>query len=163
MLRIAVPNKGVLSEPAAEMLAESGYRQRRTSKDLAVYDPDNDTEFFYLRPRDIAIYVSNGVLDLGITGRDLLLDSETDLVELLPLRFGKAAFYCDAYPEPPGFAEADAGAPGGYYDKTLREFILPYDAVRQGGDALLLGFLQSTYAAAADNAHWDRDALERRD
>ena len=50
MLRIAVPNKGVLSEPAAEMLAESGYRQRRSTKELAVYDPDNDTEFFYLRP-----------------------------------------------------------------------------------------------------------------
>ena len=60
MLRIAVPNKGVLSEPAAEMLAESGYRQRRITKDLAVYDPDSDTEFFYLRPRDIAVYVAAG-------------------------------------------------------------------------------------------------------
>ena len=60
MLRIAVPNKGVLSEPAAEMLAESGYRQRRSTKDLAVYYPDNDTEFFYLRPRDIAVYVAAG-------------------------------------------------------------------------------------------------------
>ena len=60
VLRIAVPNKGVLSEPAAEMLAESGYRQRRSTKDLAVYDPDNDTEFFYLRPRDIAVYVGAG-------------------------------------------------------------------------------------------------------
>jgi len=75
--------------------------------------------------------------------------------------FGEAAFYCYAYPEPPGFADTDAGAPSAYYDKKLREFILPYEAVRQGGDALLLGFLQSTYAAAADNSHWDRDALER--
>jgi hypothetical protein len=74
---------------------------------------------------------------------------------------GKPAFYAYAYPEPPGFAEADPGAEGAYYDKTLREFILPYEAVRQGGNALLLGFLQSTYAAAADNAHWDRKALER--
>src|SRR3712207_9417966 len=70
---IAVPNKGVLSEPAAEMLTESGYRQRRSTKDLAVYDPDSDTEFFYLRPRDIAVYVAAGTLDVGITGRDLLL------------------------------------------------------------------------------------------
>ena len=60
MLRVAVPNKGVLSEPAAAMLAESGYRQRRTTSELAVYDPENDTEFFYLRPRDIAIYVAAG-------------------------------------------------------------------------------------------------------
>ena len=75
MLRIAVPNKGVLSEPAAEMLAESGYRQRRSTKDLAVYDPDNDTEFFYLRPRDIAVYVAAGTLDVGITGRDMLLET----------------------------------------------------------------------------------------
>ena len=64
MLRVAVPNKGVLSEPAAEMLEESGYRQRRSTKDLAVYDPENDTEFFYLRPRDIAIYVAAGTLDV---------------------------------------------------------------------------------------------------
>ena len=75
MLRVAVPNKGVLSEPAAEMLAESGYRQRRSSKDLAVYDPDSDTEFFYLRPRDIALYVAAGTLDVGITGRDMLLET----------------------------------------------------------------------------------------
>lgn len=76
--------------------------------------------------------------------------------------FGEPAFYCYAYPEPPGFAEADAGAPGAYYSKTLREFILPYEAVRQsGGDALLLRFLQSTYAAAADKGRWDRQALER--
>ena len=75
MLRIAVPNKGVLSEPAAEMLAESGYRQRRSTKDLAVYDPENDTEFFYLRPRDIAVYVAAGTLDVGITGRDMLLET----------------------------------------------------------------------------------------
>ena len=75
MLRVAVPNKGVLSEPAAEMLAESGYRQRRSTKDLAVYDPENDTEFFYLRPRDIAVYVAAGTLDVGITGRDMLLET----------------------------------------------------------------------------------------
>jgi len=75
MLKIAVPNKGALAEAASQMLAEAGYRQRRNAKDLVTLDPDNDVEFFYLRPRDIAIYVGEGTLDVGITGRDLLLDS----------------------------------------------------------------------------------------
>ena len=98
MLRIAVPNKGVLSEPAAEMLAESGYRQRRSTKDLAVYDPDSDTEFFYLRPRDIAVYVAAGTLDVGITGRDMLLETAPpdgegpSAVEVMPLGFGRSSF-----------------------------------------------------------------------
>jgi ATP phosphoribosyltransferase len=96
VLRIAVPNKGVLSEPAAEMLAESGYRQRRTTKDLAVYDPDSDTEFFYLRPRDIAVYVAAGTLDVGITGRDMLLETAPAegpaAVEVMPLGFGRSSF-----------------------------------------------------------------------
>ncbi|RBY85716.1 ATP phosphoribosyltransferase [Blastococcus sp. TF02A-30] len=96
MLRIAVPNKGVLSEPAAEMLAESGYRQRRSTKDLAVYDPENDTEFFYLRPRDIAVYVAAGTLDVGITGRDMLLETApadgAAAVEVMPLGFGRSSF-----------------------------------------------------------------------
>jgi len=98
VLRVAVPNKGVLSEPAAEMLAESGYRQRRSTKDLAVYDPDNDTEFFYLRPRDIAVYVAAGTLDVGITGRDMLLETApadgegAAAVEVMPLGFGRSSF-----------------------------------------------------------------------
>ena len=98
MLRVAVPNKGVLSDPAAEMLAESGYRQRRTSKDLAVYDPDSDTEFSYLRPRDIAVYVAAGTLDVGITGRDMLLETAPAdgdgpaAVEDMTLGFGRSSF-----------------------------------------------------------------------
>jgi ATP phosphoribosyltransferase len=97
VLRVAVPNKGVLSEPAGEMLAESGYRQRRSTKDLAVYDPDSDTEFFYLRPRDIAVYVAAGTLDVGITGRDMLLETappegESTAVEVMPLGFGRSSF-----------------------------------------------------------------------
>ena len=100
MLRVAVPNKGVLSEPAAAMLAESGYRQRRSTKDLAVFDPDNDTEFFYLRPRDIAVYVAAGTLDVGITGRDMLLETApgtgdgaaTAAVEVMTLGFGRSSF-----------------------------------------------------------------------
>jgi ATP phosphoribosyltransferase len=98
MLRVAVPNKGSLSEPAIEMLRESGYRQRRDGKDLVQVDPEHDTEFFYLRPRDIATYVGTGTLDVGITGRDLLLDSETAAEEILPLGFGRSTFRFAAVP-----------------------------------------------------------------
>lgn len=92
MLKIAVPNKGALAESAAQMLAEAGYRQRRNSKDLVTLDHDNDVEFFYLRPRDIAIYVGEGTLDAGITGRDLLLDSQAHATENTSLGFGASTF-----------------------------------------------------------------------
>ena len=92
MLRVAVPNKGTLSEPATQMLLEAGYRQRRDQRDLTVADPDNDVEFFFLRPKDIAIYVGSGQLDLGITGRDLTLDSQAPVTEALGLGFGHSAF-----------------------------------------------------------------------
>lgn len=92
MLRIAVPNKGSLSEPAAEMLREAGYRQRRDGRELVLPDPDNDVEFFFLRPRDIAVYVGAGTVDVGITGRDLMLDSESAAVEHLPLGFARSTF-----------------------------------------------------------------------
>ncbi|MFJ9149385.1 ATP phosphoribosyltransferase [Streptomyces sp. NPDC102270] len=92
MLRIAVPNKGSLSGPAGEMLHEAGYQQRREAKELRIVDPVNDVEFFYLRPRDIAIYVSSGQLDIGITGRDLLVDSGADAEEILPLGFARSTF-----------------------------------------------------------------------
>ncbi|MPQ99117.1 ATP phosphoribosyltransferase [Modestobacter sp. I12A-02628] len=112
MLRVAVPNKGVLSEPAAEMLSESGYRQRRSTKDLAVYDPENDTEFFYLRPRDIAVYVAAGTLDVGITGRDMLLETSPAhgegplATEVMPLGFGRSSFRF-ASPEDSGIESVD--------------------------------------------------------
>ena len=90
MLQIALPNKGALAADALELVREAGYRCRRLGRELMVPDAENGVTFVFLRPRDIAIYVSNGVLDLGITGRDLLADSEAALEELLPLRFGKA-------------------------------------------------------------------------
>lgn len=92
MLRVAVPNKGSLSEAASAMLSEAGYRQRRDSRELVMVDPDNDIEFFFLRPRDIAVYVGQGTLDVGITGRDLLLDAEVEAEELLPLGFAASTF-----------------------------------------------------------------------
>ncbi|MBJ2121414.1 ATP phosphoribosyltransferase [Arthrobacter sp. MSA 4-2] len=92
MLRVAVPNKGALSESATAMLAEAGYRQRRDPRELVLVDPDNDIEFFFLRPRDIAVYVGSGTLDVGITGRDLLLDAQVKAEELLQLGFGASTF-----------------------------------------------------------------------
>lgn len=92
MLRVAVPNKGTLSEPAAEMFREAGYRQRADGRDLTVIDTANDVEFFFLRPKDIAIYVGSGELDLGITGRDLTADSRATVVEQLGLGFGHSSF-----------------------------------------------------------------------
>ncbi|GAB3406685.1 ATP phosphoribosyltransferase [Schumannella luteola] len=92
MLRIAVPNKGALSESSVEMLREAGYATRRDPKELTVSDPRNGVEFFYLRPRDIATYVGSGALDVGFTGRDLLLDSRSSAVEVEALDFGASTF-----------------------------------------------------------------------
>ncbi|MBZ5733874.1 ATP phosphoribosyltransferase [Nocardioides sp. TRM66260-LWL] len=92
LLRIAVPNKGALSVAASEILRESGYRQRDDAKVLSLVDAENGVEFFYLRPRDIALYVGEGTLDLGITGRDLLQDSGAKAEEILTLGFGRSRF-----------------------------------------------------------------------
>ncbi len=92
MLRVAVPNKGQLAEPARQMLSEAGYLRNAGVRDLVVHDPDNDVEFFFLRPRDIAIYVGSGTLDLGITGRDMLLDSRAEADEVVALGFAPSTF-----------------------------------------------------------------------
>jgi ATP phosphoribosyltransferase len=92
VLRVAVPNKGALAGPASEMLGEAGYRRRHEQRDLTVLDPTNNVEFFFLRPKDIAIYVGSGELDLGITGRDLALDSGAPVDERLALGFGSSTF-----------------------------------------------------------------------
>ena len=92
MLRIAVPNKGSLADASIAILKEAGYRQRTDSRDLVLLDPDNNVEFYYLRPRDIAIYVGSGELEAGITGRDLLIDSGASAEEILTLGFGGSTF-----------------------------------------------------------------------
>ena len=94
MLRIAVPNKGALSESAREILTEAGYRQRRDSRELVLVDPENQVEFFYLRPRDIAVYVGQGTLDVGLTGRDLFRDAQVEdtAEEIMALGFGRSVF-----------------------------------------------------------------------
>lgn len=103
MLRIAVPNKGSLAEPASALLTEAGYRQRRDSRELVHSDAENDVEFFYLRPRDIAVYVGSGTVDVGVTGRDLLLDSAAPATEHLPLGFARSTF---RFAAPPGRVSA---------------------------------------------------------
>lgn len=109
MLRIAIPNKGSLAEAAVFMLKEAGYAVRRDSKELVLTDTENDIEFFYLRPRDIAVYVGSGTLDGGITGRDLLLDSGADAVEVLALGFARSTF---RFAGRPGVAESVADLAG---------------------------------------------------
>ena len=92
MLKIAVPNKGSLADASIEILKEAGYRQRVDSRDLILSDSENGVEFYYLRPRDIALYVGTGELEAGITGRDLLIDSGADAQEILSLDFGGSTF-----------------------------------------------------------------------
>ncbi len=103
MLRVAVPNKGSLSEPAVSMLREAGYAQRGDPRELVLRDAENDTEFFFLRPRDIAVYVGSGELEIGITGRDLLLDSGAPAEEVLTLGFARSTF---RYAARPGIASS---------------------------------------------------------
>jgi ATP phosphoribosyltransferase len=96
MLKVALPNKGQLAEPARQMLAEAGYRKSRNPRDLVVLDHENDVEFFLLRPKDIATYVGSGTLDVGITGRDMLADSPADADALLDLGFAPSRFFLAA-------------------------------------------------------------------
>jgi ATP phosphoribosyltransferase len=131
MLRIAVPNKGSLSGPASAMLHEAGYQQRRESKELRIVDPVNEVEFFYLRPRDIAIYVSSGRLDIGITGRDLLVDSGASAEEILPLGFARSTF---RFATKPGTANGIADL-NGMTVATSYEGIVAKHLADQGIDA----------------------------
>lgn len=109
MLRVAIPNKGALAEPAVAMLREAGYRQRSSDRDLTAHDATADVEFFYLRPRDIATYVGSGDLDLGVTGRDMLVDSGAPAEEILGLGFGASAFHFAARPDTVTTAAGIAG------------------------------------------------------
>lgn len=147
MLRVAVPNKGQLAEPAREMLQEAGYLRGASTRELAVHDPDNDVEFFFLRPKDIAIYVGAGTLDVGITGRDMLLDSGADADELLPLGFAPSTF---RFAAPKGVATSVAGLSGkriatsyaGLLEKWLAEKAVDARIVKLDGaveNAIALG------------------------
>ncbi|GAA1339420.1 ATP phosphoribosyltransferase [Arthrobacter roseus] len=124
MLRIAVPNKGSLSELASALLTEAGYRQRRDSRELVMEDPENHVEFFFLRPRDIAVYVGAGTLDVGITGRDLFHDAQVNAEEIMSLGFGRSTF---RFAGPTGVfsttSELDGKRLATSYDGLLRHYL----------------------------------------
>lgn len=124
MLRVAVPNKGALSESASAMLSEAGYRQRRDSRELVMVDPDNDIEFFFLRPRDIAVYVGSGTLDVGLTGRDLFLDAQVEAEELMSLGFGASTFrFAGPVGDFSSMAELEGKRVATSYDGLLRDYL----------------------------------------
>ncbi|MFZ5851303.1 MAG: ATP phosphoribosyltransferase [Actinomycetota bacterium] len=138
MLRVAVPNKGMLAEPASAMLREAGYQQRGDARELVLQDPDNRAEFFFLRPRDIAVYVGSGTLDVGITGRDLLLDSGAPAEEILALGFGESTFRYAARPGTASGVQDFAGlrvatSYGGLVAKHLAEEGVAADVIRLDG------------------------------
>lgn len=124
MLKVAIPNKGSLSEPAITMLREAGYHQRRDARDLVLLDEENGVEFFYIRPRDVAVYVGAGTVDVGITGRDLLRDSRANAIEHRGLGFGRSTF---RFAAPTGVAESVSDLAGKRiatsYDAVVREYL----------------------------------------
>jgi len=147
VLRIAIPNKGTLSSPAAQMLREAGYRQRSSDRDLTCVDSANDVEFFYLRPRDIATYVGSGDLALGITGRDLLIDADSGATEIMDLDFAGSTMRFAAVP---GSVEPPAGLAGrrvatsfpGVVQRHLLDLGVKADVIRLDGaveNAIRLG------------------------
>ena len=125
MLRIAVPNKGMLSEPSWNLLREAGYKLRANSRQLVVIDEENDLELFYLRPADIAVYVGAGNVDVGITGRDMLLNSGTEAIEHMELGFGGSTFRF-ASPDESGIydlKDIDGKRVASSYDKLVGDYL----------------------------------------
>lgn len=134
MLKIAVPNKGALSEASMQILTEAGYAGRGDSKALNVMDERNNVEFFFLRPRDIAVYVGQGQLDMGITGRDLAADSTAEVAEILPLGFGASTFRYAA----PADHDWDIADIDGKRIATSYPNIVHADLERRGLDATVI-------------------------
>ena len=134
MLKVAIPNKGSLSEDAVRLIREAGYHCRRYSRELIVLDNTNQVEFVFLRPRDIAIYVSKGILDMGVTGRDLATDSRADVVELQSLGFGRSDF-CYAVP---AASDLNADAFAGQRIATSYPQLVTDDLTRRGVTAEII-------------------------
>ncbi|MFW6204663.1 MAG: ATP phosphoribosyltransferase [Actinomycetota bacterium] len=137
-LRVAVPNKGALAAPAGTMLREAGYRQPGDGRELTMRDPDNNVEFYFLRPRDVAVYVGSGTLDVGITGRDLLLDAGAPAEEILALDFAHSTFRLAARPGTAAGVRDLAGrrvatSYAGILDKYLAEAGVDAEVVRLEG------------------------------
>ena len=97
MIKVALPNKGLLFEPALQLLNACGYRARKPYKTLTCLDPQNNIEFYFLRPSDIPMYVGEGIIELGITGLDLNEEKGGLAQPLLELDFGQSKL-CAAVP-----------------------------------------------------------------
>lgn len=146
MLRIAVPNKGALSEAAVQLLKEAGYKTRRSGRELVLLDHANEVELFFLRPRDIAVYVGEGSIHVGITGRDLLADTpDCAAIEHRALGFGVSQF---RFAGPAGqytdLSQLEGKRIATSYDVLLREFL-----ASQGLDAKVVhldGAVESSVA-----------------
>lgn len=119
-LTVAVPNKGQLGDPARQMLREAGYLRSAGQRELMVADPENDVEFYFLRPKDIATYVGQGTIDLGICGRDMLVDSEAPVAEVIELGFGHSTFRLAA---PPGVEDVSGKRIATSYPGLLRDWM----------------------------------------
>jgi ATP phosphoribosyltransferase len=98
MIKVALPNKGQLFEPTMDLLAACGYKVSKSLRSLSTLDADNGVEFYFLRPGDIPMYVSKGILDAGITGEDFVAENAGKPVRLLQLGYGKSKL-CAAVPE----------------------------------------------------------------
>ncbi len=98
MIKIALPNKGQLCDPTLEILTDCGYRVNRSARSLSALDLENGIEFYFLRPGDIPLYISNGILDAGVTGRDFVAEKELQPSWLLDLHFGQSKM-CAAVPQ----------------------------------------------------------------
>lgn len=168
MLRVALPNKGQLAEPAREMLHEAGYLRASGPRELVVQDPDNDVEFFFLRPRDIATYVGAGTLQVGITGRDMLLDSGAAAEEVLALGFGGSTFRL-AVPAGSASAVADlsgrriAASYAGLLDAYLERHGVTAEVVRLDGaveNAVRLGVADAVADVVATGTTLRQAGLE---
>jgi len=98
MIKVALPNKGQLFEPTMDILAACGYRVSKSLRSLSTLDSENQVEFYFLRPGDIPLYVSNGILDAGVTGKDFVAEKGVAPNCLIDLNFG-ASKLCAAVPE----------------------------------------------------------------
>ncbi len=97
MIKVALPNKGVLFQPTIDLLASCGYRVGKSGSQLTSLDPENEVEFYFLRPGDIPVYVANGILDAGITGKDFAAERGHHPELLLDLNYGDSRL-CAAVP-----------------------------------------------------------------
>lgn len=97
MIKVALPNKGMLFDPTQDLLKACGYKASKPYKTLTSIDLQNGIEFFFLRPSDIPMYVGRGIIDAGITGIDFNAEANSPAIKVLDLPYG-ASKLCAAVP-----------------------------------------------------------------